>query len=207
MNQKFDLHFSAVRSRATKIFNSNLTTWKEKLFEKFNLQKQLQPASSPLLGDGRKLFRSVLHSLRWAYALSQASYLENWQNSHGRYPMNYRHYHQRDPIKNYFPLPNEIFSLGLSFGEIAVYAYLMYCEDRQTYQCYPSYKTIGDAIDMSRNTVAKYVKDLEGKQFITTEPTRIHTRDGRTYNGNLRYTIRPIEDAINYFHECQGLRH
>ena len=46
--------------------------------------------------------------------------------------MNYHHYHQRDPIKNYFPLPNEIFSLGLSFGEIAVYAYLMYCEDRQT---------------------------------------------------------------------------
>ena len=77
--------------------------------------------------------------------------------------MSYRQYHQRDPIKNYFPLPNEIFSLGLSFGEIAVYAYLMYCEDRQTYQCYPSYKTIGEAIDMSRNTVAKYVKDLDGK--------------------------------------------
>ena len=121
--------------------------------------------------------------------------------------MNYRHYHQRDPIKNYFPLPNEIFSLGLSFGEITVYAYLMYCEDRQTYQCYPSYKTIGEAIDMSRNTVAKYVKDLEGKQFITIEPTRIHPRDGRTYNGNLRYTIRPIEDAIHYFHERQRLRH
>ena len=121
--------------------------------------------------------------------------------------MSYRHYHQRDPIKNYFSLPNEIFSLGLSFGEIAVYAYLMYCEDRQTYQCYPSYKTIGEAIDMSRNTVAKYVKDLEGKQFITIKPTRIHTRDGRVQNGNLRYTIRPIEDAINYFHERQRLRH
>ena len=121
--------------------------------------------------------------------------------------MSYRHYHQRDPIKNYFPLPNEIFSLGLSFGENAVYAYLMYCEDRQTYQCYPSYKTIGEAIDMSRNTVAKYVKDLEGKQFITIEPTRIHTKNGRVRNGNLRYTIRPIEDAINYFHERQGLRH
>ena len=121
--------------------------------------------------------------------------------------MNYRHYHQRDPIKNYFPLPNEIFSLGLSFGEIAVYAYLMYCENRQTYQCYPSYKTIGEAINMSRNTVAKYVKDIEGKQFITIEPTRIHTRDGRTYNGNLRYTIRPIEDAIHFYHERQELRH
>ena len=121
--------------------------------------------------------------------------------------MSYQHYHQRDPIKNYFPLPNEIFSLGLSFGEIAVYAYLMYCEDRQTYQCYPSYKTIGEAIDMSRNTVAKYVKDLEGKQFITIEPTRIHTKEGRSHNGNLRYTIRPIEDAINYFHERQRLQH
>ena len=28
------------------------------------------------------------------------------------------------PSKNYFTLPNEIFSLGLSAGEIAVYAYL-----------------------------------------------------------------------------------
>ena len=37
--------------------------------------------------------------------------------------------------KNYFPLPNVIFSLGLSPGEIAVYSYLLYCEDRKTYQC------------------------------------------------------------------------
>ena len=42
---------------------------------------------------------------------------------------------------------------------------------------------------------------VEGKQFITTEPTRIHTRDGRTYNGNLRYTIRPIEDDLALLHE------
>ena len=28
---------------------------------------------------------------------------------------------RRDPIKNYFPLPNEIYSLGLSAGAIAVY--------------------------------------------------------------------------------------
>ena len=123
----------------------------------------------------------------------------------GRSRLNYHHYYKRDAIKNYFPLPNEIFSLGLSFGEIAVYAYLMHCEDRKTFQCYPSYSTIGRAIGMSRNTVAKYVKDLEGKQFIITEPTRIRTKDGRTHNGNLLYTIRPIQDAIDYFHERQGL--
>ncbi len=48
--------------------------------------------------------------------------------------------------KNFFSLSNVIFSLGLSPGEIAVYSYLPYCEDRKTYQCYPSYKTIGQAV-------------------------------------------------------------
>ena len=43
------------------------------------------------------------------------------------------------PSKNYFTLPNEIFSLGLSAGEIAVYAYLRCLENRSTYQCWPSY--------------------------------------------------------------------
>ena len=41
---------------------------------------------------------------------------------------------KRDPIKNYFPLPNEIYSLGLSPGAIVVYGYLMRQEDRKTYQ-------------------------------------------------------------------------
>ena len=50
---------------------------------------------------------------------------------------------KRDPIKNYFPLPNEIYQLGLSPGAIAVYGYLLRIEDRTTYQCYPSYGTIG----------------------------------------------------------------
>ena len=50
------------------------------------------------------------------------------------------------PIKNYFTLPNEIFSLGLDAGEIAVYAYLRCLENPSTYQCWPSYSTIGKAI-------------------------------------------------------------
>ena len=41
---------------------------------------------------------------------------------------------KRDPIKNYFPLPNEIYSLGLSSTAIAVYGYLLCREDRKTYQ-------------------------------------------------------------------------
>ena len=58
---------------------------------------------------------------------------------------------KRDPVKNYFPLPNEIYQLGLSHGAIAVYGYLLRIEDRRTYQCHPSYATIGKAVGMSRN--------------------------------------------------------
>ncbi len=36
--------------------------------------------------------------------------------------MKYIQYPKRDAIKNYFPMPNEIFSLGLRTGEIALYA-------------------------------------------------------------------------------------
>ena len=63
--------------------------------------------------------------------------------------------------KKFFPLPNEIFSLGLSSGALAVYSYLLYCEDRKTYQCYPSYASIGKSVCMSVNTVRKYVAELE----------------------------------------------
>lgn len=44
--------------------------------------------------------------------------------------MKYQQYLKRNVVKNYFPLPNEIFCLGLCSGEIAVYAYLLYREDR-----------------------------------------------------------------------------
>lgn len=109
----------------------------------------------------------------------------------------------RNNISNYFPLPNQIFSLGLCSGEIAVYAYLMFCEDRKTFQCHPSYKTIGDAIRVSKNTVKKYVDGLVDKQLITTEPTSVITSKGEKRNGNLRYTILPIQEAIDNFHKKQ----
>ena len=50
---------------------------------------------------------------------------------------------RKDTIKNYFPLPNAIFDLGLHHMEINIYAYLLRIEDRRTYQCIVSYPTIG----------------------------------------------------------------
>lgn len=106
-------------------------------------------------------------------------------------------------LKNYFFLPNEIFSLGLYSGEISVYAYLMYLEDRKNFQCHPSYKTIGRALKMSRNTVRKYVKGLEEKRLISTEPSSVTLKSGKKQNGNLIYTVLPIQEAVEYFYTRQ----
>ena len=70
------------------------------------------------------------------------------------------------PSKNYFTLPNEIFSLGLGAGEIAVYAYLRCLENPSTYQCWPSYATIGKAIGRTKNTVMQYT-DIDKKLRLT----------------------------------------
>nr|WP_325303499.1 helix-turn-helix domain-containing protein [uncultured Oscillibacter sp.] len=105
--------------------------------------------------------------------------------------------------KRIFPLPNEIFSLGLSSGALAVYSCLLYCEDRKTYQCDPSCASIGKSVCMSVNTVRKYVTKLEERGLMVTEPTSVTTRDGRKRNGTLRYTILPIQNAADLHNQRQ----
>ena len=113
---------------------------------------------------------------------------------------------KRDPNKHYYLVPNEVFNLGLTSHEIAVYNYLLRCEDRRTYQCHPSYRTIGKAVQLSENTVRKYVAGLEEKGLIHTEPSTITTKDGRVRNGSLIYTIRPIQEALERNYQRQFLR-
>ena len=59
----------------------------------------------------------------------------------------------RELAKNYFPLPNCIYQLGLSAGAIVVYGYLLYIENRETYQCH------ANAVDPNRDPNA----DRSGK--------------------------------------------
>ena len=99
--------------------------------------------------------------------------------------------------QNYFPIPNAVFDLDLTDGEILVYAFLLRCEDRRTYQCHPSYTTIGRAIGKSVNSVRKYVQGLTQKGLITTEHTQIVTKSGETRNGTLLYTILPIQQVMD----------
>ena len=117
--------------------------------------------------------------------------------------MKFQQWPKRDPRKNYFLVPNEVFHIGFSHPEISIYCYLLSIENRKTYQCWPSYKTIGKALGMCENTVSKYVRSLEEKGLIHTEPTMIRSKDGRPLNGNLLYTIRPIQMAVESFYERQ----
>ena len=110
---------------------------------------------------------------------------------------------QRLKLQNYFPLPNAVFDLDLTDGEILVYAFLLRCEDRRTYQCHPSYATIGRAIGKSVNSVRKYVQGLIQKGLITTERTQIVTKSGETRNGTLLYTILPIQQVMDRQFERQ----
>ena len=55
-------------------------------------------------------------------------------------------------------MTNEIFALGLSDGEIAVYAYLLFCEDRETHLCYPSFR--------KKDVYKRQVHDHNGRRII-----------------------------------------
>ena len=104
---------------------------------------------------------------------------------------------------NFFSLPNEVFLLGLSAGELAVYSFLKRCENRKTHQCWPSIRTIGEAVGMSENTVRKYLRRLEERDLIATEPTEVITKSSGRRNGNLLFTIRPIVEVIDQHYARQ----
>ena len=109
------------------------------------------------------------------------------------------------PAGEFFTMPHKIFTLRLSMGEIAVYAYLRSCED-DTHRCWPSYKTIGRVLRVSKNTVRKYVGTLCEKGLISVESTSVKIKNGIWQNGNLRYTIEPIANAVNTFWEGEFAR-
>jgi len=47
------------------------------------------------------------------------------------------------------------------------------------------------------------VEQLEEKHFIETEHTNVFTKSGMKRNGNLKYTLRPIQEAIEYYYQMQ----
>ena len=56
---------------------------------------------------------------------------------------------------------------------------------------------------MSENTVRKYIRQLEERGIIATEPTEIITKAGEKRNGNLLFTLRPIQEVIDEYYARQ----
>lgn len=115
-------------------------------------------------------------------------------------------YYKDDPRYkdgNFTMFPNEAFRMDLCMGEICLYLYLLYREDRKTYTCHPSANTIAEALQTSRSTVRKYVEMLERKGLISTERTTVYTKKRGTANGNLKYTIHPIKPIADAHYERQ----
>ena len=95
-----------------------------------------------------------------------------------------------------FPLPNEVFQLGLTANDLLVYIYLQYQKGVRSGQCYPSYAAIGVSVGMTRKTVQKHVWSLVAEGLIQAENTTVRWKDGRIRNGNLLYTITPIDQVL-----------
>ena len=103
----------------------------------------------------------------------------------------------------FFTLPNEVFLLALPPSAFLVYAYLLYCEDRRTHQCHPSYRTIAWATGLSLNTVVKSVSMLAEKSLIAVERSCWYNEVGLKPNGNNFNTILLIQCAADEYHQQQ----
>ena len=106
-------------------------------------------------------------------------------------------------VRNCFPVPNILLDMNLPANAVAVYLYLLRNADRKTNQCHPSEGTIAKRLHLSRNTVAKHVRLLEERGFIVTEHTKIITKNGIKKNGNLLYTIIPLQKIMEQYYEQQ----
>lgn len=49
---------------------------------------------------------------------------------------------------------------------------------------------------MGRKTVQKHIHSLVDAGLIQAEDTTIRRRNGRSYNGSLLYTVKPIEQIL-----------
>ena len=85
----------------------------------------------------------------------------------------------RTALERAFPLPYGTHIQRIS-GRLGGYRRIL-----STYQCWPSYTTIGNAVGRAKNTVMRYVDALAEKGLIYTEPTSVLMRSGIKKNGTV----------------------
>ena len=50
---------------------------------------------------------------------------------------------------------------------------------------------------MSNNTVAKYLKSLERKGFVSMYQTTVQSKTGRVQNGCMKITVEPLQPLLD----------
>ena len=111
--------------------------------------------------------------------------------------------HEKDFPTLYIGNRMVVLDFDLPGGSIAVYIFLLRHADRRTGQCHPSTATMAKNLHYCRNTVASYVRLLEERGLIITEHTKIITKNGIKKNGNLLYTIIPLQKVMEQHYEQQ----
>ena len=92
--------------------------------------------------------------------------------------------------RNFFMLPNGIFSLGLKPKEFAVYCCLVRHRDREKDCCFPSRRTLAKECCMDRKTVDSALKGLESRGLMKKVSRQ---REDGTRTSNMYYLVRLLE--------------
>ncbi len=92
--------------------------------------------------------------------------------------------------KNFFMLPNRIFSLGLKPKEFAVYCCLVRHSDREKNSCFPSRRLIAQECNMDKKTVDSAIKGLEERELVKKV---CRQRENGTRTSNLYYVLKQNE--------------
>ena len=77
-----------------------------------------------------------------------------------------------DPEQNCFPLPHEVFELGLEQGVLLVYVYLVYHKSLKHSSNELSCAVIGKAVGLCEKTVRRHLRTLSNAGLIQMEYNR-----------------------------------
>lgn len=103
---------------------------------------------------------------------------------------------ERKPKTPYFTVPVDVFEQGLSPYELAVYAYLCRCADREN-TAFPAVPTMAKKCGVSLSTARRALHGLEEKGLVTAKARYLTTADGQSRRSSNHYVIGETGDDAN----------
>ena len=105
-----------------------------------------------------------------------------------------------DPDQNCFPLPHEVFELGLEQGTLLVYVYLVYHKSLKRSSNELNCAIVSKAVGLCEKTVRRHLRTLVNQGLIQIA----------VYGSSFSYSLCPIWDMVqehrDLFSACEGGR-